>query len=395
MKVLQINSVYAYGSTGRIAQSLKNVIEARGWEGAVIYGRGQSSDESLVWKIGSDIDFKTHVLLARLTDRSGFFSKKNTMKVITKISQYNPDIIHLHNIHGYYINVGILFDFLKECNKPVVWTLHDCWPFTGHCAYYDSLQCFKWESECNNCPGIADYPKSFVDASRTNFYAKQKLFSGVPNLHLVTPSQWLAGEVKRSFLSDYPCHVIANGIDLGLFRGKQSQQIEKDERKVILGVASEWTERKGFADFIALSNRINHKKMKIVMVGVTSQQKNELERYGIQGVEKTNGIDELVKFYQSASIFFNPTYDDNFPTTNLEALACGTPVLTYKTGGSPESLTSSCGIVVEKGDLDAVIQHLDIWEQYGFKVEDCLLRARQFDKQIKFGEYCQLYERIL
>lgn len=392
MKILQINSVYKFGSTGRIASDLKTVIEKNGGECAIIYGRGDVIDEANVWKIGSELDFRFHALFVRLTDKAGFYSKEYTKKMIKQIQVYNPDIIHLHNIHGYYVNVEMLFDFLKEYKRAVVWTLHDTWSFTGHCSHYEAVGCKKWKTQCGECPQIREYPKSFVDKSAQNYTKKKRVFTGIDNLTIVTPSNWLQQQVKVSFLGDYPCQTIANGIDLQKFSFVNKLA---NEKFTILGLASVWGERKGFDDFIKLSKLIDLNTYKIIMVGVNVQQKRLLEQHQIIAIERTNNLDELVQLYNQADVFLNPTYEDTFPTTNIEALACGTPVLTYCTGGSPESLTSECGVVVEKGDLVEVVQHLEQLRQKNFSPNECVERASQFDKYDKFQEYVELYRQML
>lgn len=393
MKILQINSVYKFGSTGRIASDLKNIVEQYEGEGAVIYGRGDIVDESNVWKIGSESDFKLHALFARLTDKAGFFSKKYTIKMIEKIQNYNPDIIHLHNIHGYYVNVEMLFKFLKEYNKPIVWTLHDTWSFTGHCSHYEAVECAKWQKQCYECPQIKEYPKSFVDNSAQNYINKKDIFTGVKNLTIVTPSRWLQEQVQQSFLKEYDCRAISNGIDLQKFSPLEKQ--DKKSKFIILGVASVWSDRKGFDDFIRLAQCIDLEQYQIIVVGVNSQQKQIMEKHNIKAIERTSSIEELAQLYSQADVFFNPTYEDTFPTTNLEALACGTPVLTYRTGGSPESLTEECGIVVEKGNIDAVVTYLKHLKHHNFSEQVCRERAEQFDKNQKFNEYVKLYKEIL
>lgn len=393
MKILQINSVYKFGSTGRIINDLKSVISQNHSECAVIYGRGDTIDEPNVWKIGSNLDFKLHVLLARFTDKAGLFSKNYTIKIINGIKNYNPDIIHLHNIHGYYVNIEMLFNFLKKYKKAVVWTLHDTWSFTGHCSHYEAIECNKWKIQCKECPQVREYPKSFVDNSAQNYMKKKKIFTGVDNLTIVTPSSWLQQQVQQSFLQKYECKTIENGIDLQKF----SPLIKTKEKNkfIILGVASVWGERKGFNDFIQLSKYIDLTEYQIVMVGVNNQQKQTLKKHNIVAIERTNSIEELVQLYNQADIFVNLTYEDTFPTTNLEALACGTPVLTYRTGGSPESLNSNCGIVVEKGNLSAVIEHLKQLREKNFDSQYCIKQANRFNKFDKFQEYVNLYQEIL
>ena len=400
MKIMLVNSVYNFGSTGRIVKDLKDVIQSQGAEGAIIYGRGNDSSDNDVFKIGTDLDFKLHVLYSRLTDKSGFFSSYYTRKIIERIKEYDPDLIHLHNIHGYYINIELLFNFIKEYRKPIVWTLHDCWSFTGHCAYYDAVNCQKWQEECKNCPQTHEYPKSFIDNSLNNFHTKKTLFTSIEQLYIVTPSEWLKQEVKKSFLKEYPCYVIPNGIDLKEFNSNYFSHENKNifqpcKKLKILGVASVWDHRKGLNDFIKLSRLLDLTKYQITMVGVNKKQKAILEECGIIAIERTNSIEALADLYQQADVFFNPTYQDNFPTTNLESLACGTPVLTYRTGGSPESLTEKCGVVVDKGNLELVVSCLQSWESYQFQANDCITQARKFDKFLKFNEYYELYNDIL
>ena len=247
----------------------------------------------------------------------------------------------MHNLHGYYLNVGILFDYLKTCGKKIIWTLHDCWAFTGHCSYFTAAGCEKWKEQCFCCPQKCSYPKSLIDKSERNFWRKRTVFTGIPNLTIVTPSKWLADLVKESFLKEYDVKVINNGIDLTAFKPTESDFRVKyglENKKIILGVASVWDERKGLNDFVKLANEIDDDTC-IVLVGVNEKQKKNLPSK-ILCVERTNNVAELAGVYTAADLFFNPTYEDNYPTVNLEAQACGTPVVTYATGGSIESVPS-------------------------------------------------------
>lgn len=220
MRVLQINSVCGIGSTGKICVNIAKQLIDSGHKCMIAYGRGTVPDEykDIAIRIGSDFGNKLSAVHTRITDKHGFFNKSATIKFINWVKNYNPDIIQLHNIHGYYINVEILFEYLKQAEKPVVWTLHDCWPFTGHCSYFDMCGCNKWISGCDNCPQTDRYPKSFVDSSRKNFELKKQLFSGVKNMTIITPSVWLAGLVSQSFLGCYDLKVINNGIDINIFK---------------------------------------------------------------------------------------------------------------------------------------------------------------------------------
>ena len=283
MKILQINSVCGIRSTGRICTDLADILEQNGHECKIAYGREIVPEKYKKYavRIGSDKDVKIHALESRLFDNAGFGSKKATEKFIKWVKEYNPDIIHLHNIHGYYINIEILFEYLAEVDKPVVWTLHDCWAFTGHCAHYSYVKCCRWQNGCNNCPQKNRYPSSFlIDRSQRNWFKKKKLFTSVKNMTLVTPSKWLANEVKQSFLGKYPIKVIPNGIDLNFFKPTPSDFREKNGlvgKKVILGVASAWDFKKGLNDFVELS-KILDDNYKIVLVGLSEKQKKKITR---------------------------------------------------------------------------------------------------------------------
>jgi len=359
MKVLQINSVCGIRSTGKICKDLAAVLKAQGHDSLVLYGRENAPEKfaSISKKITTDTEVKLHALSARLFDKAGFASNGATKRFIKEIERYNPDIIHLHNLHGYYINAEMLFDYLKSQSRPVVWTLHDCWAFTGHCSHFSYARCDRWKSGCHDCPQKLQYPKSFFDNSRVNYERKKKCFSGVKNLTVVTPSSWLADLVRESFLSEYPVSVIPNGIDLASFKPTHTDVRKKygiGDGKIILGVASVWSERKGLSDFIKLSELISD-EYKIVLVGVNDSLKKELPK-NIIAISATDSREELAAIYTEAYVFYNPTYEDNYPTVNLEAQACGTPVITYRTGGSMESVPKEN--VVAQGDLSAVINML-------------------------------------
>lgn len=393
MKIFQINTVCGVGSTGRIATDLYHVLQQEGYSCCIAYGRGSAPADVESYKIDSTADVYFHTLLSRLTDGEGLYSKKATKRLVAFIKRYDPDIIHLHNIHGHYLHYPTLFNFLADYQKPVVWTLHDCWAFTGHCAHFDYVGCPLWKTGCHDCPELGSYPQSYgVDHSRRNFERKKTLFTSVKNLHLVTPSQWLADLVKESFLGKYPVQVIHNGIDISIFKPTPSDFREKynlQDKKIILGVASPWTSRKGLQDFIKLAAMLPD-EWKIVLVGLSAEQKSSLPA-SIIGLERTDSAKELAQLYTAADVFFNPTYEDNYPTTNLEARACGTPVVTYNTGGSPESAGEN-GIVIEKGDLSSAckkIIHTDISKYNEIDNKSFV------GKQQMYQKYGLLYKKII
>lgn len=351
MKILIINVCCGTGSTGRICTDLADMLIEQGHECKIAYGRDDVPEKyrDIAVKIGSSFSIYCNALKTRLFDNEGFNATKATKKFIKWVEKYDPDVIHLHNLHGYYLNVKVLFDYLRTCGKKIVWTLHDCWAFTGHCSYFDCPHCDSWKTECGRCVRMNDYPKALTDRSKRNFLLKKELFTGIPNLTIVTPSKWLAELVKQSFLNEYPVRVINNGIDLTVFKPTESDFREKYGligKKIILGVASVWDERKGLNDFIKLADLIDS-DTRIVLVGVNKKQKKHLPK-NIVAIEKTNNAKELAEIYTAADVFFNPTYEDNYPTVNLEAQACGTPVVTYDTGGSGESVAGSNIIEVGK-----------------------------------------------
>ncbi|MGL5672101.1 MAG: glycosyltransferase [Plesiomonas shigelloides] len=373
MKVLQINTVCGVGSTGRIATDIHAALQAKGIESHIMYGRGEARGCDSAVKISNKLDFYSHALQTRLLDNHGFCSTKAAQQAIKVLNELKPDIVHLHNIHGYYLNVELLFAYLKQQPKvKVIWTLHDCWPFTGHCAYFDFADCSKWKTQCFSCPQKNTYPASNgLDNSKNNYQRKKAAFTGVKDLTIVTPSQWLADLVKQSYLKDYPVQVINNGIDLSVFQPRQSEFRVKHnlvDKFLIMGAASVWSPRKGFNDFIVLANMLPD-NYRLVIVGL-SQDKIKTLPSNIIGIHRTDNPTELAEIYSAADVFFNPTYEDNYPTVNLEAIACGTPVITYNTGGSPESVSSEDGFVVDKGDLGAVVEVVGKLKKIPFKIND-------------------------
>lgn len=340
MKVIQINSVCGVGSTGRIALDIHNSLTEQGHESFIAYGREPAKGCDKAIRIGSNLDVNIHGLYTRIFDRHGLASKKATKKLIRTIEEIQPDIVHLHNIHGYYLNYETLFDFLKVSGIPVVWTLHDCWPFTGHCAHFTFVVCDRWKKGCFDCPQKINYPGSlFLDNSRSNYKRKKNAFTGINNLTIVTPSNWLANLVKDSFLREHEIAVVPNGIDTAVFRPVKSSFKAKhniENRFMILGVASVWNKKKGLEHFVELAGMLQQDEI-IVLVGLTQKQISSLSG-NIIGISRTNNVQELVEIYSAADVFLNPTLEDNYPTVNLEAQACGTYIITFDSGGSKETI---------------------------------------------------------
>ena len=399
--LLQISVEGNRGSTGTIAEDIGILIQNEGWESYIAHGRFSRPSKSKLIHIETWFGVLLHVLQTRLFDRHCLGSVSATKNLIKRIVEINPDIIHLHHIHGYYINMVILFNFLKEAEIPVVWTFHDCWSFTGHCAYFDYINCNKWKTECNHCPQKNEYPKSvFWDRSKKNFYLKKKLFLSLKNMIIVPVSNWLDGLIKESFLSEKQTRMIHNGIDLNIFQPIDKMNFRKkyflENQFIILGVASPWVKRKGLKDFIELS-KILEENQKIVLVGLEKNQIRHLPE-NIIGLERTESREQLAELYSTSDVFINPTWEDNYPTTNMESTACGTPVITYKTGGSTESVFDSTGFVAEKGDICEIKRIIDKVQKEGKHkyVLPCREAALQyFDKLKKYADYINLYKELI
>lgn len=393
MKVLQIN-IFGNLSTGRIAVDVYRTLRESGHDGLVAFARNSIAEDVPYLKIGSKWSVYSDVMATRFTDRAGFYSRKATQRLIEQIQDYNPDIIHLHNIHGYYINIEILFEYLRKAGKAVVWTLHDCWSFTGHCCYFEFIGCKKWLAGCHDRGQTRNYPASyFIDNSVQNYTFKQKFFTGIENMVLVTPSYWLRNLVKQSFMGKYPVKVIRNGVDLDIFKPTVGSWIKDhglERKKIVLGVAGTWAPRKGLSDLLQLDRNLSD-EYQVIIVGVNRNQKVQLPS-SVIGIERTYDSKELAELYTAAYVFVNPTYEDNFPNVNIEALACGTPVITYETGGCPELITDGIGKVVPQGDIKGLCEAI---LSKNYIKEECINMGKKFDRNICYRQYIDLYEDIL
>lgn len=362
LNILQINSVYGYGSTGRIVQDLHHALLDKGYQSSVIYSRKSAvgkdaladySHEQGVYYIANPMEQKIDMASSVLFDSNCLHSPKNTEEIINKIKELNPDIIHLHNIHGFYLNGPMLFEFLKDYGKPVLWTLHDCWSYTGFCAYYDYHQCDQWKNGCQHCKYCDTYPYRVFSNSQKNLQWKKQAYEGL-NLSLAVPSNWLKQELTQSILKDKPCTVIHNSIDTSVFHYEESDLREKyhlEDKRVYLACASVWTKPKGLDELVKLSKMIDENETQVI-IGLSDNQKHMLyERVLPLG---NKDPETLRKWYSTADCFVNLTLEDNYPTVNLEARACGLPVVTYNTGGSPES-AGNPDLVADRGNLDHIL----------------------------------------
>jgi glycosyltransferase involved in cell wall biosynthesis len=403
MKIIQINVTANSCSTGRIAEGIGLKAQKAGFDSWIAYGRWANNSSSHLIRIGTKIDYLEHGIETRLFDNHGLASRRATGSFLKKIDTIKPDIIHLHNIHGYYLNYKLLFQYIRKKGIPVVWTLHDCWAFTGHCSHFSFCRCEKWRSGCFSCSQKRSYPLSlFLDRSKNNYEDKKKNFTSISNLTIVSVSEWLENLVSQSFLGGSNHVVIHNGIDTAMFSpASQSNEIRlkhgiRQNEMMLLGVAGVWDKRKGLHDFIELSKHLPPQQ-KIVLVGLTGKQIKTLPKT-IIGIERTESTKQLSEYYSAANLFLNLTYEDNYPTTNLEAISCGTPCLTYKTGGSPESITAETGFIVSQGNLESVQQCINTVQKNGKESYSSACRKyslAHFRQEDCFNNYIKIYEALL
>ena len=402
MRIAQINMI-PYGSTGNIMFQIAETARKHGHEvrtySTVPFDKNESvasipKDDHFIW--GSEQENKRHYYLGSIFGRNGCFSKKGTGELIEDLKRFEPDIVHLHNLHKFCVNLPMLFGYLKETNVNVVWTMHDCWAMTGQCPHFTMAKCEKWKTGCNKCPQLNVYPRSRIDNSKWMYKKKRTWFTGIKNMTIVTPSQWLANLVKQSFLKDYPVRVINNGIDLTVFQPTKSDFRERykiaSDQIILLGVAFSWGKRKGLDVILELAQRLDD-KFRIVLVGTDANIDTQLPS-NIVSIHKTQNQKELAEIYTAADLLINPTREETYPTVNMESIACGTPVLTFRTGGSPEIVDETCGAVVDCDDTDAMEEEIrKICYDQPYSIEGCLKKAQNFDMNLKFEEYVKLYEQ--
>lgn len=396
MRIMQVNSV-PYGSTGRIMFALADCANQAGHTVFCTTGFSWHRAKHSNYFLTSDIfEKELHTVLAKYTGYNGHFSHHATKKLIRFLETYRPDVLHLHNLHGWYLNLPMLFHYIKANDIPVVWTLHDCWAFTGQCAHFLFVGCDKWRTSCGSCPQKEQYPQSWIDRSKYLLEEKKSLFTGIKNLTIVTPSQWLAELAQQSFLNEYPVQVIPNGIDLEIFCPQGPgirQQLGLEGRRIVLGVSLGWNKRKGLDTFIELSQRLSA-EYQIILVG-TDERTDKILPSNILSFHRTHDCAELAALYSAADVFVNPTREDTFPTVNLEALACGTPVITFDCGGSPECIDVHSGSVIPVGDITAMQQEIErICTAHPYSETACRERAKGFHADGQFKQYVDLYQAV-
>jgi len=399
MRIVQINGG-AKGSTGKIMMGIADVARTQGHEvmcaSPITTTNRDAGEDCGYYRIGTFNSRRVNVALARITGFNGCFAWLETYKLLKKIDEFKPDIIHLHNLHDSYINLPMLFSYIKKHNVPTVWTLHDCWSFTGQCPYFTMVKCDKWKTGCHNCPQYKEYPASLYDNTKKMWQLKKKWFTGVKNMTIVTPSEWLANLVNESYLKEYPIKVINNGIDLNIFKPTPCDDVMgggKLNAHIVLFVSFGWSVYKGLDVIVDLAKKLTS-DYQIVVVG-SDDRVDKLLPNNVISIHRTQDQRELAKIYSGATVFANPTREEMLGMVNIEALACGTPVVTFRTGGSPECIDDKSGIVVEKDKIDEMKEAIvQVCEQHKFTREDCVKRAQKFEGIKKYGEYIELYENI-
>ncbi len=400
MKVLQINTFFGSGSTGKIAKGIQDVCIEKNIQCLTGYRYAENKHKPFkhTVSISSWLDCRIHGRLARYTMLKGCFSYFKTKQFLHKAEQYAPDLIQIHNLHGSYINIPLLFKYIKRNKIPVVWTFHDCWPFTGGCSYFDISGCSGWKNGCDDCRIYKKFSSTPINMADESWQLKRKWFKNTENLTIVTPSEWLAGLVKESFFGDYPVKVLRNGIDTQVFKPTSGNIRKKygisENAFIVLGVAFDWGTRKGLDVFSELALRLGD-EYQIVLVG-TDDYIDSCLPDNIISIHRTENQRELAEIYTAADVLANPTREDNYPTVNLEALACGTPVVTFRTGGSPESIDSTCGSVIEYNNVDEFekeIRHVCVDRPYSQQA--CLKKAEDFNETNRFNDYIELYREII
>jgi len=392
MKVVQINATCGTGSTGKICVAISQLLSSKGIENYILYTQGDS-DYSLGIKYADNKYIKVQALKSRIFGNGGFTSHRATKRLLSELERIDPDIIHIHNIHGHNCNLDMLFQYIKEKKKKVYWTFHDCWAFTANCPHFTLAECDKWKSTCYDCPQIW-HTSWFFDRSEELHTRKKRLLSGV-DLTIITPSKWLADCVTQSFLKGYNVKVIHNGIDLDVFKPTESDFRAKNgistDTNLLLGVAFEWGKSKGLDLFVELAKQLPE-NYKIILVG-TNDGVDRLLPDSVLSIHRTHNQMELAQIYSAANLFVNPTRGDTFPTVNIESLACGTPVLTFRTGGSPEIIDASCGAVVECDDFNSLKNEIiRICEAKPYTVEACTNRAKCYEMNARYDEYVRLFD---
>ena len=399
-RLLIINSSAKAGSTGCIASSLAQTSARAGWDVELAHSSRFAPSASLpfpTYRIGSRLSETAHAFCCRAFDSHGLHSHNATQGLIAEIKRFAPDVISLHNVHGYYLNYPLLFSYLRQAGIPVVWTMHDLWAVTGHCAFPDAHSCTRWQSGCGHCPGLRSYPSSlWLDRSKRNHRLKSESFAGVRSLTIVAVSQWIQGELKRSFLAPYPSTVIRNGIDLDVFKPSKPMPVQA-QLPLAVAAASRWTDRKGLRELLAVADKLRG-KCDLMVAGLTRAQAEEAKKHGIMSLWHILKPEQMARLYSNADLFISASTGDNLPTTLMESMACGTPVVAFNTGGTAELVGTDCGELCEPGNVEALASAVMHVAERGRRAYfyACRRRAqRDFNERAAMREYLSLFNSLL
>ena len=392
MKIAGVNMV-DYGSTGNIMLQIADCAIDHGHDVRTFSKkwRKQTAKREYHSYYGTTLENGIHVVLSRLIGFQGLFSYFGTKSLVRELEKFQPDIIHLHNLHDSSTCLPVLFKYIRKNDIKTVWTLHDCWAMTGQCPHFTMVKCDKWKTGCHDCPQRA--ARLPIDCSSLMWEKKKKWFTSVKDMVIVTPSEWLADLVKQSYLKEYPVEVINNGINLEMFKPSESQYTLKKKKYLVLGVALGWGQRKGLDTIIKLRDKLDS-DYQMLLVGVDESVKAVLPA-GIDAINRTDNQKQLAEIYSAADVFINPTREDNFPTTNIESIASGTPVITFDVGGSKEMLNPTCGEALPADDVDLLASEIvRVCTTKPYVQTACVARGRDFDMNKKFMEYVALFEKV-
>lgn len=399
--LLQFNVSANCGSTGRLAEDLGDVALKAGWKSYIAYGRDVRPSHSELVRIGTNFDIYAHVLKTRLFDRHGFGSKHATKKIIKQIDEIKPDVIQFQNVHGYYLNLPVILNYITEKDVPLIWSLHDCWSMTGHCAHFALEDCEKWKVECNHCPLLKDYPASWGwDSSKRNYQEKKNLIEAIPRLTIVSGSEWIASIARQSYFKNRDIHVIPDGIDTDIYSPQcdtaELRKINQLEGKfVIMASGTAWPYYKGLDDFAKLRAVLDD-NYAIIIVGMQEKEIPSLPK-GLIGIPRTKTPQELASWYSMADCVMSLSRLESFGLTPVEGFACGTPAIVYNNAALPELITEKTGFVVEPGNILDVKEKVELLRGMGKNAftKDCRrIALEKYDRYKCYQQYLSLYNSL-
>lgn len=399
-RLLIINVALNWGSTGKIVEGIGSLAKSRGWEVYVAHGARYKNRSNLkAIQVSGRAEEWIHYIGSSLFDAQGLGSRCATRRFLKEVDEISPDVVHIHNIHGCFLNYPLLFNYLRDKQIPVVWTLHDCWAMTGHCVHFEKTHCERWKTQCEKCPQKRDFPTSYLlDRSKRNYALKKQLLTSMDRMRITTVSAWLKGVAEKSYLNKFPIDVVPNGIDTGRFNYTDKdikKRFQIESKILLLAVASGFEERKGIFDYVALS-RILTDKYQLMLVGVNDQDRKVLPD-NVIAVSRANGPEELAAFYSASDVLLSLSYEETFGLTVVEAMACGTPAIVYDNTAQPELITKETGTVVPTGDIDTLINAIEVVcskpkETY----EDaCRRHAIQYDESLSYNKYLDIYNSLI